>query len=70
MKDYPNMPKKYLKFTKKNKTFWMWFNVIGFAVQGILCYTTIYMLQSNPIDCSGIRAALWGLFIFHTITAL
>ena len=25
---YPNMPPKYLKFTKKEKTWWLWFNLI------------------------------------------
>ena len=61
------MPKNYIKFTVKFRSFWMWSNLIGVLSSILMGTMTYWVLDNYPNDCAGIRQVTWCLLVFHFV---
>jgi hypothetical protein len=52
----------YVKFTQDNKSFWIWFNLIGLSLNLLFGILTMYAFRyGRGNDCGGIRIAVLGI---------
>ena len=46
----------------------MWWNLLGMVFNAGLGYATVYIIQTHPNECAGIKLASWALFSLYCVT--
>ena len=66
------MPPKYVAFTVKFKSFWIWLNIFNFLTSGLMAFGGVRILKReqdqssvNYMECISMNLVCWALFTLH-----
>ena len=60
----------YVQFTIDNKSKYLWWNLGGMCANAALGYLSVFIINTHPNECAGIKLASWSLFSLYIVTFL
>ena len=55
----------YIKFTKDNKKFWVWFNLLGMVFNLLFGIFSLKEIKNANNDCGGLKGAVYSLIVLY-----